>query len=150
VAADDGVQPQTIEAISHAKAAGVPMIVAINKVDKEDSQPDRVKQELTEYGLVPEEWGGDAVMVPVSAITGQNLDTLLDMILLVTEVEDLNANPNRLAKGTVIEAHLDKAKGPVATLLVQNGTLNVGDILVAGSALGKVRAMMDDRGPRSE
>ncbi|MBE9029656.1 translation initiation factor IF-2 [filamentous cyanobacterium LEGE 11480] len=148
VAADDGVQPQTIEAISHAKAAGVPMIVAINKVDKEDSQPDRVKQELTEHGLVPEEWGGDAVMVPVSAITGQNLDTLLDMILLVTEVEDLNANPNRLAKGTVIEAHLDKAKGPVATLLVQNGTLHVGDILVAGSALGKVRAMVDDRGQR--
>ncbi len=148
VAADDGVQPQTVEAISHAKAAGVPMIVAINKVDKEDAQPDRVKQELTEHNVVPEEWGGDTVMVPVSAITGQNLDTLLDMILLVTEVEDLNANPNRLAKGTVIEAHLDKAKGPVATLLVQNGTLHVGDILVAGSALGKVRAMVDDRGHR--
>jgi translation initiation factor IF-2 len=148
VAADDGVQPQTIEAISHAKAAGVPIIVAINKVDKEAAQPDRVKQELTEYQLVPEEWGGSTVMVAVSATTGQNLDTLLDMILLVTEVEDLNANPNRLAKGTVIEAHLDKAKGPVATLLVQNGTLNVGDILVAGSSLGKVRAMMDDRGQR--
>jgi translation initiation factor IF-2 len=148
VAADDGVQPQTVEAISHAKAAGVPIIVAINKVDKEAAQPDRVKQELTEYQLVPEEWGGSTVMVPVSAVTGQNLDTLLDMILLVTEVEDLNANPNRLAKGTVIEAHLDKAKGPVATLLVQNGTLNVGDILVAGSALGKVRAMVDDRGQR--
>lgn len=148
VAADDGVQPQTIEAISHAKAAGVPMIVAINKVDKEEAQPDRIKQELTEHEVVPEEWGGDTVMVPVSAITGQNLDTLLDMILLVTEVEDLNANPNRLAKGTVIEAHLDKAKGPVATLLVQNGTLNVGDILVAGSVLGKVRAMVDDRGKR--
>ncbi|MFM2429659.1 MAG: hypothetical protein RLZZ511_872 [Cyanobacteriota bacterium] len=148
VAADDGVQPQTVEAISHAKAAGVPIIVAINKVDKEAAQPDRVKQELTEYELVPEEWGGSTVMVPVSAVTGQNLDTLLDMILLVTEVEDLNANPNRLAKGTVIEAHLDKAKGPVATLLVQNGTLNVGDILVAGSALGKVRAMVDDRGQR--
>jgi translation initiation factor IF-2 len=148
VAADDGVQPQTVEAISHAKAAGVPIIVAINKIDKEDAQPDRVKQELTEHQLVPEEWGGDTVMVPVSAITGQNLDALLDMILLVTEVEDLNANPNRLAKGTVIEAHLDKAKGPVATLLVQNGTLNVGDILVAGSALGKVRAMVDDRGQR--
>jgi translation initiation factor IF-2 len=148
VAADDGVQPQTIEAISHAKAAGVPIIVAINKVDKEAAQPDRVKQELTEYQLVPEEWGGNTVMVAVSATTGQNLDTLLDMILLVTEVEDLNANPNRLAKGTVIEAHLDKAKGPVATLLVQNGTLNVGDILVAGSSLGKVRAMVDDRGQR--
>jgi translation initiation factor IF-2 len=145
VAADDGVQPQTIEAISHAKAAGVPIIVAINKVDKEAAQPDRVKQELTEYELVPEEWGGSTVMVPVSALTGLNLDTLLEMILLVSEVEDLNANPDRLARGTVIEAHLDKAKGPVATLLVQNGTLHVGDILVAGSALGKVRAMVDDR-----
>ncbi len=145
VAADDGVQPQTVEAISHAKAAGVPIIVAINKVDKEAAQPDRVKQELTEYQLVPEEWGGSTVMVPVSAITGQNLDTLLEMILLVSEVEDLSANPDRMARGTVIEAHLDKAKGPVATLLVQNGTLHVGDILVAGSALGKVRAMVDDR-----
>ncbi|MGI0492112.1 translation initiation factor IF-2 [Alkalinema pantanalense CENA528] len=148
VAADDGVRPQTIEAISHAKAAGVPIIVAINKVDKEEAQPDRVKQELTEFELVPEEWGGSTVMVPVSAMTGQNLDTLLEMILLVSEVEDLNANPNRLAKGTVIEANLDKAKGPVATLLVQNGTLHVGDIIVAGSALGKVRAMVDDRGRR--
>lgn len=148
VAADDGVRPQTIEAISHAKAAGVPIIVAINKVDKEEAQPDRVKQELTEFELVPEEWGGSTVMVPVSAMTGQNLDTLLEMILLVSEVEDLHANPNRLAKGTVIEANLDKAKGPVATLLVQNGTLHVGDIIVAGSALGKVRAMVDDRGRR--
>ncbi|MGI0485373.1 translation initiation factor IF-2 [Pantanalinema rosaneae CENA516] len=148
VAADDGVRPQTIEAISHAKAAEVPIIVAINKVDKEDSQPDRVKQELTEYGLVPEEWGGDAIMVPVSALTGENLDTLLEMILLVAEVEELYANPDRPAKGTVIEAHLDKAKGPVATLLVQNGTLRVGDVLVAGSVFGKVRAMVDDRGNR--
>jgi translation initiation factor IF-2 len=148
VAADDGVRPQTIEAISHAKAAGVPMVIAINKVDKEQAQPDRVKQELTEYQLVPEEWGGSTIMVPVSAMTGQNLDTLLEMLLLVAEVEDLTANPDRPAKGTVIEAHLDKAKGPVATLLVQNGTLAVGDILVAGSALGKVRAMMDDRGQR--
>ncbi len=148
VAADDGVQPQTIEAISHAKAAEVPIIIAINKIDKEGAQPDRVKQELTEYNLVPEEWGGDTIMVPVSAISGTNLDTLLEMILLVTEVEDLNANPDRAARGTVIEAHLDKAKGPTATLLVQNGTLRVGDILVAGSALGKVRAMMDDRGQR--
>jgi translation initiation factor IF-2 len=145
VAADDGVRPQTIEAISHAKAAEVPIVVAINKVDKEDSQPDRVKQELTEFGLVPEEWGGDTIMVPVSALTGENLDTLLEMLLLVSEVEDLYANPDRQAKGTVIEAHLDKAKGPVATLLIQNGTLHVGDILVAGSALGKVRAMVDDR-----
>lgn len=148
VAADDGVQPQTVEAISHAKAAEVPIIVAINKVDKEGAQPDRVKQELTEYNLVPEEWGGDTIMVPVSALTGDNLDTLLDMILLVSEVEDLSANPDRPARGTVIEAHLDKAKGPVATLLIQNGTLRVGDVLVAGSALGKVRAMVDDRAHR--
>jgi translation initiation factor IF-2 len=150
VAADDGVQPQTIEAISHAKAAKVPIIIAINKIDKESAQPERVKQELTEYDLVPEEWGGSTVMVPVSAITQENLDLLLEMILLVSEVEDLSANPDRLAKGTVIEAHLDKAKGAVATLLIQNGTLRVGDILVAGSVLGKVRAMVDDRGRRVE
>jgi translation initiation factor IF-2 len=148
VAADDGVRPQTIEAISHAKAAKVPIVVAINKVDKEGAQPERVKQELTEYGLVADDWGGDITMVPVSAIRGENLDTLLEMILTVAEMEDLNANPNRAAKGTVIEAHLDKARGPVATLLVQNGTLRVGDIVVAGSALGKVRAMIDDRGDR--
>jgi translation initiation factor IF-2 len=148
VAADDGVQPQTIEAISHAKAAEVPIVVAINKVDKEEAQPDRVKQELTEFGLVPEEWGGETIMVPVSAMTGENLDTLLEMLLLVAEVEDLYANPDRSARGTVIEAHLDKAKGAVATLLIQNGTLHVGDVLVAGSAFGKVRAMVDDRGKR--
>ncbi|MBD2186977.1 translation initiation factor IF-2 [Pseudanabaena mucicola] len=148
VAADDGVQPQTIEAISHARAAKVPIVVAINKVDKIEAQPDRIRQELTEYALVAEEWGGDTIMVPVSAIRGENLDTLLEMILLVAEVEDLQANPNRTAKGTVIEAHLDKAKGPVATLLVQNGTLRVGDIFVAGAAFGKVRAMVDDRGAR--
>jgi translation initiation factor IF-2 len=148
VAADDGVRPQTIEAISHAKAAKVPIVVAINKVDKEGAQPERVKQELTEYGLVADDWGGDITMVPVSAIRGENLDTLLEMILTVAEMEDLNANPHRPAKGTVIEAHLDKARGPVATLLVQNGTLRVGDIVVAGSALGKVRAMIDDRGDR--
>jgi translation initiation factor IF-2 len=140
------VRPQTIEAISHAKAAKVPIVVAINKIDKEGAQPERVKQELTEYGLVADDWGGDITMVPVSAIRGENLDTLLEMILTVAEMEDLNANPNRAAKGTVIEAHLDKARGPVATLLVQNGTLRVGDIVVAGSALGKVRAMIDDRG----
>ena len=150
VAADDGVQPQTIEAISHAKAAEVPLIVAINKIDKEEANPDRVKQELMEHGLVPEEWGGDAIMVPVSAIQKQNLDSLLEMILLVSEVEDLQANPERLARGTVIEANLDKARGPVATLLVQNGTLKVGDIVVAGSVYGKVRAMIDDRGDRVE
>ncbi|MGL5060689.1 MAG: translation initiation factor IF-2 [Microcoleus sp.] len=148
VAADDGVRPQTIEAIGHAKAAQVPIVVAINKVDKEGAQPERVKQELTEYGLIADDWGGDTTMVPVSAIKGENLDTLLEMILTVAEMEDLYANPNRPAKGTVIEAHLDKARGPVATLLVQNGTLRVGDIVVAGSALGKVRAMIDDRGAR--
>ncbi|MCU0567449.1 MAG: translation initiation factor IF-2 [Oculatellaceae cyanobacterium Prado106] len=148
VAADDGVRPQSIEAISHAKAAGVPIIVAINKVDKEEAQPDRVKQELTEYGLLAEEWGGDTIMVPVSAIKGENLDSLLEMILLVAEVEDLYANPDRTAKGTVIEANLDKSRGPVATLIVQNGTLKVGDTLVAGSVFGKVRAMIDDRGKR--
>ncbi len=148
VAADDGVQPQTIEAISHAKAAGVPLIVAINKMDKEAAQLDRVKQELIKYELVSEEFGGDTIMVPVSALTGQNLDKLLEMLLLVAEVEDLSANPDRLARGTVIEAHLDKGKGSVATLLVQNGTLHVGDIIVAGSSLGKVRAMVDDRGRR--
>jgi translation initiation factor IF-2 len=150
VAADDGVQPQTIEAISHARAAKVPIIVAINKVDKIEAQPDRIRQELTEHGLVAEEWGGDTIMVPVSAIKGENLDTLLEMILLVSEVEDLQANPDRTARGTVIEANLDKARGPVATLLVQNGTLRVGDALLAGSAFGKVRAMVDDQGKRVE
>ncbi|MBE9003474.1 translation initiation factor IF-2 [Fortiea sp. LEGE XX443] len=148
VAADDGVRPQTVEAISHAQAAEVPIVVAINKIDKEGAQPDRVKQELTQYGLTPEEWGGETIMVPVSAIKGENLDTLLEMILLVAEVGELSANPDRVAKGTVIEAHLDKAKGAVATLLIQNGTLHVGDMLVAGSAFGKVRAMVDDRGRR--
>lgn len=145
VAADDGVRPQTIEAISHAKAAEVPLIVAINKVDKETANPDRVKQELMEHGLVPEEWGGDTIMVPVSALAGDNLDSLLEMIVLVAEVEDLQANPDRPARGTVIEANLDKARGPVASLLVQNGTLRVGDSLVAGPILGKVKAMLDDR-----
>lgn len=148
VAADDGVRPQTIEAISHAQAAEVPIVVAINKIDKEGAQPERVKQELTQYGLTAEDWGGETIMVPVSAIRGENLDTLLEMILLVAEVGELSANPDRSAKGTVIEAHLDKAKGAVATLLIQNGTLHVGDMLVAGSAFGKVRAMVDDRGRR--
>ncbi len=150
VAADDGVQPQTKEAISHAKAAEVPLVVAINKVDKPESNPDRIKQELTEHGLVPEDWGGDTIMVPVSALKGDNLDTLLEMILLVAEIEELSANPDRYAKGTVIEAHLDRARGPVATLLVQNGTLRVGDSIVAGSVLGKIRAMIDDRGDKVE
>ena len=148
VAADDGVRPQTIEAISHAKAANVPIVVAINKIDKEGAQPERVKQELTNYGLTAEDWGGETIMVPVSAIKGENLDTLLEMIMLVSEVAELSANPDRVAKGTVIEAHLDKAKGAVATLLIQNGTLHVGDMLVAGSAFGKVRAMVSDRGKR--
>ena len=150
VAADDGVQPQTQEAISHAKAAGVPIVVAINKMDKEGAQPDRVKQELTEHELVPEEWGGDTPMVGVSAITGDNLDELLEMIILVAELEELSANPDRLAKGTVIEANLDRTRGPVATLLVQNGTLRIGDVLVAGPCFGKIRAMIDDRGERVE
>ena len=148
VAADDGVRPQTLEAISHARAAEVPIVVAINKIDKEGAQPDRVKQELSGLELVAEDWGGSTVMVPVSAIKGENIDKLLEMILLVTEVEDLQANPDRMAKGTVIEAHLDKAKGPVATLLIQNGTLRPGDVLAAGPVLGKVRAMVDDTGKR--
>lgn len=150
VAADDGVQPQTKEAISHAKAAEVPLLVAINKVDKPEANPDRIKQELTEQGLVPEDWGGDTTMVPVSALKGDNLDELLEMILLVAEVEELSANPDRPAKGTVIEANLDRNRGPVATLLVQNGTLKVGDSIVAGSVLGKVRAMIDDTGAKVE
>ena len=148
VAADDGVRPQTLEAISHARAAEVPIVVAINKIDKEGASPDRVKQELSEQNLLAEEWGGDVVMVPVSAIKGENIDKLLEMLLLVTEVEDLQANPDRMARGTVIEAHLDKAKGPVATLLVQNGTLRTGDVVAAGPVLGKVRAMVDDAGLR--
>lgn len=150
VSADDGVQPQTVEAISHAKAAGIPLVVAINKIDKEGAQPDRVKQEMMEHGLVPEEWGGETIMVPVSAMSGENLETLLEMLLLVAEIEQLSANPNRSARGTVIEAHLDKSRGPVANLLVQNGTLRVGDALVAGPTFGRVRATIDDRGERVE
>jgi len=148
VAADDGCRPQTLEAISHARAAKVPIVVAINKIDKEGASPERVKQELSEKDLIAEDWGGDTVMVPVSAIKKQNIEKLLEMILLVSEVEDLQANPYRSAKGTVIEAHLDKAKGPVATLLVQNGTLKSGDVLAAGSVLGKIRAMVDEHGNR--
>ena len=147
VAADDGCRPQTLEAISHARAAKVPIVVAINKIDKEGASPERVKQELSEKDLIAEDWGGDTVMVPVSAIKKQNIDKLLEMILLVSEVE-VQANPDRSAKGTVIEAHLDKAKGPVATLLVQNGTLKSGDVLAAGSVLGKIRAMVDEHGNR--
>ncbi len=148
VAADDGIMPQTIEAINHAKAANVQIIVAINKMDKEGANPDRVKQQLTEYGLVPEEWGGDAICVPVSAKTHMGIDNLLESILLVAEMAELKANPNRAAKGVVIEARLDKGRGPVATLLVQNGTLRVGDIVVAGQSVGRVRVMQTERGAR--
>jgi translation initiation factor IF-2 len=148
VAADDGVMPQTIEAINHAKAADVPIVVAINKMDKPGADPNRVMQDLTSYNLVAEEWGGETVMVPVSAITGQGVDQLLEMILLVADVQQLRANPDRLARGVIIEAKLDKARGPVATVLVQNGTLHVGDNIVAGMASGRVRAMLNDRGER--
>ncbi|WP_332630646.1 translation initiation factor IF-2 [Halalkalibacter flavus] len=148
VAADDGVMPQTKEAISHAKAAGVPIIVAVNKIDKEAANPDRVMQELTEFELVPEAWGGDTIFVNVSALAGTGIDELLEMILLVSEVEELKANPDKLAKGTVIEAELDKGRGAVATLLVQSGTLKVGDPIVVGSAFGRVRAMVNDLGRR--
>lgn len=148
VAADDGVMPQTKEAISHAKAAGVPIIVAVNKIDKEAANPDRVMQELTEYELVPEAWGGETIFVNVSALTGTGIDELLEMIQLVAEVEELKANPDKLASGTVIEAELDKGRGPVATLLVQSGTLKVGDPIVVGSTFGRVRAMVNDLGRR--
>ena len=148
VAADDGVMPQTIEAINHSKAAGVPIIVAINKMDKLTANPDRVKQELAEHGLVIEDWGGDVIAVPVSALNRDNIDTLLEMILLVAEVEELTANPNRKAIGVVIEAELDVGKGSVATVLVQNGTLKVGDSVVIGTTYGKIRAMMNDKGKR--
>lgn len=146
VAADDGIMPQTVEAINHAKAAGVAIIVAINKIDKESANPDRVLQELTEYELVPEQWGGDTVCCPVSALTGEGIDNLLEMVCLVSGMRELKANPNRPAKGTVIEARLDKGRGPVATLLVQNGTLHTGDIIIAGTTVGRVRVMTNDRG----
>ena len=146
VAADDGIMPQTVEAINHAKAAGVTIIVAINKIDKEGANPDKIMQELTEYDLIPEAWGGDTICVPISAKFKQNIDGLLEMVTLVAEMKELKANPDRKAKGTVIESQLDKGRGPVATVLVQNGTLRVGDIIVAGTAVGRVRAMVDDRG----
>ncbi len=146
VAADDGIMPQTVESINHAKAAGVSIIVAINKMDKEGANPDRVKEELTKYDLVCEDWGGDVICVPVSAKTGMGFDDLLENILLVAEVKELKANPDRLAKGTVIEARLDKGRGPIATLLVQNGTLKQGDVLIAGTAVGRVRVMTNDKG----
>jgi len=146
VAADDGIMPQTVESINHAKAAGVSIIVAINKMDKEGANPDRIKEELTKYDLVCEDWGGDVICVPVSAKTGEGIDELLENVLLVAEVKELKANPDRLAKGTVIEARLDKGRGPIATLLVQNGTLRQGDVLIAGTAVGRVRVMTNDKG----
>jgi len=146
VAADDGIMPQTIESINHAKAADVPIIVAINKMDKPTANPDKIKEQLTKYDLIPEEWGGDTVIVPISAKTGQGLDELLEMVILSAEVLELKANPDRRAKGTVIEARLDKNRGPVATLLVQNGTLKQGDIVIAGTAVGRVRVMTNDKG----
>ena len=148
VAADDGVMPQTVEAINHAKAAKVPIIVAVNKMDKPEANPDRIKQQLSEHGLVPEEWGGDTVYVHISALKGEGLDELLEMVLLVAEIQELKANPNKRARGIVIDAELDKGRGVVATLLVQNGTLKVGDVLVAGNYFGKVRAMINDMGRR--
>ena len=146
VAADDGIMPQTVESINHAKAAEVPLIVAINKMDKPTANPDKIKEQLTKYDLIPEEWGGDTIIVPISAKTGKGLDELLEMVLLTAEVQELKANPNRRAKGTVIEARLDKNRGPVATLLVQNGTLKQGDIVIAGTAVGRVRVMTNDKG----
>ncbi len=146
VAADDGIMPQTIEAINHAKAAKIPIVVAVNKMDKPGANPDRIKQQLTEYDLLPEEWGGDTIVCPISAKTGMGIDNLLEMVIVTAEVQDLKANPNRPAKGTVIEARLDKARGPIATLLVQNGTLKQGDIVIAGTAVGRVRVMTNDKG----
>jgi len=150
VAADDGVMPQTVEAINHVKAAGVPIMVAINKMDKPEANPDRVKQQLSEHELVPEEWGGDTIMVPVSAIKGEGLDELLEMVTLLAEVSELKASPDRVARGTVIEANLDKGRGPVATILVQDGTLHVGEPIICGSIAGKIRAMFNEHGERVE
>ena len=150
VAAEDGIMPQTVESINHAKAAGIPIIVAINKMDKPDANPERIKQQLTEYELVAEDWGGDTIICPISAKTGMGIDNLLEMVVLTAEMADLKANPNRAAQGTVIEARLDKGRGPVATLLVQNGTLKLGDIIIAGTSVGRVRAMVDDKGQRLE
>ena len=148
VAAEDGIMPQTVESINHAKAAGIPIIVAINKMDKPEANPERIKQQLTEYGLVCEDWGGDTIVCPISAKTGMGVDNLLEMLTLTAEVGELKANPNRAAQGTVIEARLDKGRGPVATLLVQNGTLHQGDIIIAGTSVGRVRAMVSDKGQK--
>ncbi len=148
VAADDGIMPQTVESINHAKAANIPIIVAINKMDKPAANPDRIMQQLTEYELVPEDWGGETIVCPISAKTGMGIERLLDMVVLTAEVQELKANPNRTAHGAVIEARLDKGRGPVATLLVQNGTLKQGDVIIAGTAVGRVRAMTDARGQK--
>ncbi len=148
VAAEDGIMPQTVESINHAKAAEIPIIVAINKMDKPEANPERIKQQLTEYELVAEDWGGETIICPISAKTGMGIDNLLEMVTLTAEVAELKANPNRAAQGTVVEARLDKGRGPVATLLVQNGTLRSGDIIIAGTAVGRVRAMLDDKGNR--
>ena len=148
VAAEDGIMPQTVESINHAKAANIPVIVAINKIDKPEANPERVKQQLTEYGLVAEDWGGDTICCPISAKKNIGIDNLLEMVLLTAEMGELKANPNRAGQGTVIEARLDKGRGPIATLLVQNGTLKQGDIIIAGTAVGRVRTMMDSKGRR--
>ena len=148
VAADDGIMPQTVESINHAKAANIPIIVAINKMDKPEANPERVKQQLTEYGLVPEEWGGETICCPISAKTGLGIDNLLEMVVLTAEMRELKANPNRSAHGAVIEARLDKGRGPIATLLVQNGTLHQGDVIIAGTAVGRVRAMTNAKGQK--
>ena len=140
--------PQTIESINHAKAAKIPIVVAINKMDVHGANPERIKQQLTEYDLVPEEWGGETIVCPISAKTGQGIDALLENLVLLAEVQELKANPNRAAKGTVIEARLDKGRGPIMTVLVQNGTLRQGDIIIAGTAVGRVRTMLNDKGER--
>ena len=150
VAADDGIMPQTVESINHAKAAGIPIVVAINKMDKPEANPERIKEQLTAYELVPEEWGGETVICPISAKTGQGIQELLEMVILTAEMKELKANPNRTAHGAVIEAKLDKGRGPVATLLVQNGTLHQGDVIIAGTAVGRVRAMTNAQGERVE
>lgn len=146
VAADDGIMPQTIESINHAKAAGIPLVVAINKMDTVGANPERIKQQLTEYDIVPEEWGGDTIVCPISAKTGEGIDNLLENLVILAEVQELKANPNRAAKGAVIEARLDKGRGPIMTVLVQNGTLKLGDIIIAGTAVGRVRTMINDKG----
>ena len=148
VAADDGIMPQTVESINHAKAAGIPLVVAINKMDTVGANPERIKQQLTEYDIVPEEWGGDTIVCPISAKTGMGIDNLLENLVILAEVQELKANPNRAAKGTVIEARLDKGRGPIMTVLIQNGTLRLGDIIIAGTAVGRVRTMINDKGVR--